>query len=692
MNKFFNAIHAPSGAYSSFTLGHKKNHGGFGIMLGKPANQDIYIGYGDGEDYKLLPFYEENNFENIDNFTEDPVFSKSRVNISQFKDEEINRNFNVGTDEFIAKNMKFKIYTPHFEVPEKIENNFDKLCIAPSLIANITLDNPTDKQMKIIFGMKRNNKSSSLRHGNKKYPSIIDGLETSISTSDRETISTVHFTVNDALNEDFMQNEFNREFMLGECGLLVTTVEPNSSKSIDYAISFFKDGTITSGIQSKFLYTEYWKKIEEIGQFALDNKKDIIKHANKQDSWLDKQELDIDEKFQLAHAIKSYYGFTQLLIDENKQVRHLVNEGEYQMMQTFDLMIDHLFWELYKNPWVVRNNLEFFISHFKYKNNVLFNGEEYSAGISFTHDMGNINQFSLNGRSSYELQNISGCFSHMTYEQLTNFIIVFMTYTIKTGDKEFAEKYEAIIEQCLEGLLVCDHPVSEYRNGIMSFDSIRVGSGYEITTYDSLDESLGQARENSYLISKTYASYCLLKEYYEKVIYDDLAINTIDNQLKLLVNTIEKYEVNDVLPAILDEKNTAKIIPVAEGLAYLKYLGLDQYIYSNNPYEKYITLLKKHTINVLNDRTCLFPNGAYKLSSTSNMTWLSKIYLSEYVHINIFDIDRSLIIKANKEHAKWLFDPKLSYWAWSDQILNHKIKGSKYYPRGVTAFLWTLNS
>jgi len=29
-----------------------------------------------------------------------------------------------------------------------------------------------------------------------------------------------------------------------------------------------------------------------------------------------------------------------------------------------------------------------------------------------------------------------------------------------------------------------------------------------------------------------------------------------------------------------------------------------------------------------------------------------------------------------------------AYWSWSDQIVAGVAKGSKYYPRGVTAALW----
>ncbi|HEY8967299.1 MAG TPA: glycoside hydrolase family 52 protein, partial [Candidatus Methylacidiphilales bacterium] len=41
---FFNAQHSPIGAFASFTLGAKGAKGGLGLELGKPADQNIYIG------------------------------------------------------------------------------------------------------------------------------------------------------------------------------------------------------------------------------------------------------------------------------------------------------------------------------------------------------------------------------------------------------------------------------------------------------------------------------------------------------------------------------------------------------------------------------------------------------------------------------------------------------------------------
>ena len=48
--------------------------------------------------------------------------------------------------------------------------------------------------------------------------------------------------------------------------------------------------------------------------------------------------------------------------------------------------------------------------------------------------MGVHNNFSPPGTSSYELKNLTGCFSYMTAEQLCNWSLLAATYVLKTGD------------------------------------------------------------------------------------------------------------------------------------------------------------------------------------------------------------------------------------------------------------------
>ena len=76
------------------------------------------------------------------------------------------------------------------------------------------------------------------------------------------------------------------------------------------------------------------------------------------DAKLDAAKLSDDQRFMIAHATHSYYGSTQLL-EVDGQPLWVVNEGEYCMMNTLDLSVDHVFWELDHNPWLVRNLLDY---------------------------------------------------------------------------------------------------------------------------------------------------------------------------------------------------------------------------------------------------------------------------------------------------------------------------------------------
>lgn len=62
-----------------------------------------------------------------------------------------------------------------------------------------------------------------------------------------------------------------------------------------------------------------------------------------------------------------------------------------------------------------------------------------------------------------------------------------------------------------------DNPVEARRNGMLSHDSDRCQGGAEITTYDSLDASLGQARGNVYIATRFFASFLILKDLFTRM-------------------------------------------------------------------------------------------------------------------------------------------------------------------------------
>ena len=427
----------------------------------------------------------------------------------------------------------------------------------------------------------------------------------------------------------------------------------------------------------------------------------------------------------IAHATHSYYGSTQLLEIDRKPF-WVVNEGEYCMMNTLDLAVDHVFWELDRNPWLVRNLLDSFVRLYSYTDEVkVYEGEvELSShehdpsqpppppdaaqlarpyrtkpgGISFTHDMGAHNNFAPLGRSSYELANLTSTFSYMTVEQLCNWILTAACYMAKTRDTAWLKKNKKVIQACLESMVNRGGEV-----GFAQYDSTKTVGGQEITTYDSLDHSLAQTRNNVYMAVKSWATYHGLA-----LMFRDLGDKKAQEKCRRLAEkvagVVAEQAIDGVLPAIFEKGNpgyASRILPAIEGCAYPLYFvntgwqrqKLEQ-VFGTPAEKKMYAVLKEHTRRLLLDpqKRNVFADDGIKLSSTSNNSWMSKIAIFMHVTRKVFGLDRDpgvveVFRKADAAHVTWQVVGS-AYWACSDQIVSGVGKASKYYPRIITSALW----
>ncbi|MCL6617706.1 MAG: glycoside hydrolase family 52 protein, partial [Anoxybacillus ayderensis] len=484
--------------------------------------------------------------------------------------------------------------------------------------------------------------------------------------------------------------EENWTFGLGKVGALIMDIPAGQKKTYRFAVCFYRGGYVTAGIDTSYFYTRFFRNIEDVGLYALEQAEVLKELSFRSNELTEKEWLSDEQKFMMAHAIRSYYGNTQLLENDGRPI-WVVNEGEYRMMNTFDLTVDQLFFELKMNPWTVKNVLDLYVERYSYEDRVRFPGEdtEYLGGISFTHDMGVANTFSRPHYSSYELYGISGCFSHMTHEQLVNWVLCAAVYIEQTNDLEWRDNRLTILEKCLESMVHRDHPDREMRNGIMGLDSTRTMGGAEITTYDSLDVSLGQARNNLYLAGKCWAAYVALEKLFRDVGNEELATLAGEQAEKCAATIVSHVTDDGYIPAVIGEGNDSKIIPAIEGLVFPYFTNCHEALKEDGRFGEYIQALHNHLRYVLHEGICLFPDGGWKISSTSNNSWLSKIYLCQFIARRILGWKWDEQGKrADAAHAAWLTHPKLSIWSWSDQIIAGEISGSKYYPRGVTSILW----
>jgi hypothetical protein len=689
----FNAHHAPVGAFATFTLGFPGPKGGLGLGLGKPADENVFIGAErrDGRGYEALPFFASSadSARRYDVGADDtPKPGKVRA----LSAKRIRRDFGPGSDTWTAGDLTFSIYSAPKSVPDPSAATPSAMrrALVPAVFAALTLDNRRGKRpRKVFFGYEGSDPYYNTRRlddvARGRLTGVGQGPVTAIVSDSPGVYSGCGFTLDQCLEPDHVEN---LAFGLGGVGALMAVVPAGQRRTFRFAICFYRDGVVTSGLPARYFYTSLFGSIGDVAAYALGHWAEQKQLAVEADKAVAAARLSPARHFQLSQAVRSYFGATEFLQTTAGEPLWCVNEGEYRMLNTFDLFVDHLFFELEKNPWVVRNQLDWFIRRYSYTDKVRLPGEnkEYPGGISFCHDMGIGNCFARPGHSSYEKQGLTGCFSHMTHEQLVNWVCCATTYVLRTGDTKWMRHNAAVFRRCFSSLLNRDHPDRRQRDGVMSADSSRCAGGREITTYDSLDASLGQARNNLYLAVKTWAAYCGLREMF-LLMGKPSEARRAGAQAGLCAETIASHlGPEGFIPAVMGEGSTSRIIPAIEGLVFPLFWNLPALTSRQGEFASLMRALGTHLRTVLRPGTCKFRDGGWKLSSNNDNSWLSKIYLCQHVAENIFGEPGDK--RADAVHQGWLLDPENSYHAWSDQMVAGQARGSKYYPRGVTSWLW----
>jgi hypothetical protein len=700
---FFNAHHAPQGAFSTFTLGCRGASGGLGTELSKPADQNFYIGLEQAEKniFEAFPFYALTADERARYETNphSPNPSAQAVMIP-FPDEAIHREFKLSTDTWRAGDLAFTIYSPLQPIPDPVLGLKDELetALLPAVGVEITVDNTrVNKPRKAFFGYMGSDPYTAMRHvkngtsDRTPFQAIGQGRHTLIASQDETIYSGLAFTMEELLT---LENPDLYRFGLGGLGGLIMQVEPGEKKTFRFAVCFYRGGFITAGLDAVNFYTRFFSDIEAVAKYALDHFEALKLAALASDAEWESSPLSWEQKFMLAHAVRSYTGSTQLLAEGDTPL-WIVNEGEYRMINTLDLAVDHLFYEMRMHPWTVRNVLDRYAKDYRYYDQVRFPGDsvEHPGGLSFTHDMGVANVFSRPNFSAYECHGLKGCFSHMTHEQLLNWLLSASVYAEGAQDQSWLKTNLPLLKEGLQSLLHRDHPHAEQRNGIMGLDSSRTGLGAEITTYDCEGLSLKQARNSLYLAVKAWAAYVVLEKAF-KHFQCPREAEEAGKQSERCAATILRHQLPDnYLPAILPENgetiNTAKIIPAIEGLVFPLFAGCSDALDFNGRFKNLLNALRQHLKTILVPGACLFEDGGWKLTTEDDNSWPSKIYLTQFISRRILGIDwDEQGKKADHAHLSWFLHPKSLYWGWSDQMLNGAAVGARYYPRGVTSILW----
>ena len=682
----YHAQHSPFGAFASFTIGLVDAPGGFGQSLRGPAKQNVYVGFRGApeQEWQLLPFLTPPKSQEAA-FTGDTTVVQPPRGFKSLRPSDYERTLGWASDTWRADTGRFgfSLLSPFGEVPDpaKMKRAAARFHLAPLIAGWIEYDNRAGTApVELIFGV--GNGDDTLRPLGDTCAGLAGfagGRKFGYATTPGRGVALRQGF--DILAPKF--HDYRGLLVIAGETALVFTVPAGKRRRFPLVLGFYAAGPVTAGLESTYAYTRVFADLEDVLTHGLAEFGRYEKLATQRDRELARSKLDADQKFLVAQASHSYLGSSQLLWSKGQPL-WVVNEGEYRMINTFDLTVDHLFYELQWQPWAVRDTLDLFSRRYSYRD---------QHGLSFTHDMGVNDFFTPPGHSSYECDGIEGCFSHMTMEQLLNWVLCATTYAARTGDRAWLRANRTRLLACADSLRQRDNPDATQRDGVLKQDSSRVGHGAEITTYDSLDVSLGQARNNLYLAVKTLGAWVLL-EY----AFTDLGLKQPAQEARAtgdrLAHTITtKFEADTgFFPAVFEKDNRSRILPAVEGFAYPLFLGYREAYAPDGRFVALLTQLRRHIGQTLQPGICLDAGtGGWKMSSTSTNTWFSKIAIAQYVIRRLFPEAMSPAARAaDKVHADWQRRPGCGKDAMCDQIRSDSGEscGSRYYPRGVTACLW----
>jgi hypothetical protein len=473
----FNADHAAVGAYTSLVYGLDFPHAGFSHRTGGVSSEGLVIGIVADNRLKLMPFAQGPSID------------------SKF----IHRTILACTDSWSTPGLSWTHYTPSWQMMDiaTASDQEKRRFTLPATWIEFTLDNTAGRSPRtLVFGLPGNMQETQFAGG--QFVGLTS--DTNIFAVDKGVCDVM--SAADAAKLDASLNG----------PLLAITAPAGQTKRLRVIVASYDDKPSSGAYVGKFYYTTLFKSPDEVISYAAQTFDRAKARCEALDHVLTSSGLNPYRQFLAAHSLHSYQYNTMLLADATGAPTFCENEGGYSYINTFDLTADHAFYQCVMHPWTLRNILDNFVTHYSYRPPIL-NPVTLTAcgqGLSFTHDMGIGTKFWPDGHAKYD--------NDMAAEELLNWILCAGLYWKKSGDTAWLHSRASTLVDCLDSLTTRDNPDPAKRDGIIHFVSRPADyvnrpadKKEEITTYDALDASLKQVRENLYIAVKCWAAYVALE-------------------------------------------------------------------------------------------------------------------------------------------------------------------------------------
>lgn len=686
----FHTHHAPVGAWASLTFGSP--YKGVSIDFQEPQVKDsgtLLLGMADENQVHTIGFTEREETKIQENGDREcPKTSGVFDGWNLYPPEAIHRTLTLSKDIYRAGRLTFTVHTPCPALPDPKLGAIPELFCLPGIVMDLEVDNTEGTSpCTAFFGL--------VYHELKKI-SVFRGAE---SCQLRYRNDWAFAAENRADIFPVQGGDALARLRKGEAGIhqngpafLGMRVPAGEKKVLTVAWAVCAEAGSNGALDTTYYYRRYFRNLTEAVNGVLKQAPALRQLGKKTDSDIGGCGQDRQRFLLLCQAVRAYYACSQLLEEENGTVHWNTCEGAYLWRNTMDLCADHLFWELKRNPWVVRSMMDDFLTKYSYRDKVVFPGKtgEYEGGLTFTHDMGCYFSYSEPGCSAYERSNDSrsGFYFYMTSEQLLNGIYCMAGYVLTTGDFAWLHRYDGLLADLMSSLEHRDAPDTDGGDGILKAVSVRSGACLlESTTYDSLDPSLMEAAGSLYQLVKLWCSLLLLQRCAERDGDTDTKIRA-EAMLQKCRTAVKRFRTTEQawLKANLHTEAKSAVSAVIEPLALPFWLGVLEEAKEPDMF----AILRSHGKACLEPGICVDQKtGGLRLSSTSNITWTSKAALTLFGMETVLKIP--LPDSLMEELAGWA-QKSARDTTISDQIHadSRKVIGGMYYPRIAAAAVWMI--
>lgn len=670
---FINLDHAPMGACSTITYGYKGATCGVGTSTGVYPYYSgvggVLMGLSGNSGLQILPF----------------VGSAASIssNAHFFADASIQRAISPCTDQHIVagSGLSFTCYTPAWSMPDFSGASLSekRRYLLPATWLVFTIQNTNRTPEDFYFGLPAT--AAQKAFANNAYQGFVLGeAALAVQSGTCELLSGARLTS--------LFNGMTNGFAFH------VSVPAGQTRTQMVVLAYYRSTVVDGRTGSYYYYTSLYPSIDSVIDSAFAGFGDAQARCQQLATAMNRAGLNPYRQFMASHALHSYMANTACLIDPQGRSHWWEIEGFFNYINTFDLTVDHAFFDSLVQPWALRNVLDGFSgaltgAGYSY-DSPLYNANTYAQvsnhGFSFYHDMG---LWPNSGTGPAYTAN-------MGLEELQSWILSAGLYWSQTGDNAWLTNNSTLLQTCLNSLLTRDSTNSAARDGVPE----NVNSG-EITTYDNLDASLQRSGYSGRMTVRNWASYLALNAMFTQI-GDVVDASTCQSMAGIAAQTIvdrwNSYHASlGYIPALLDGSSAAAITPMVEGLAYPAAMGLTNAVDRNGgPYASMLQALSNHMVAILVPGKCLgSPSGGWMMTSANIITWQSKIFICQYAAETVLGIPNNLVDGAvDQAHVSIQFQlgPNQGWVDATDGTGNANFAGGPHYPRAITTALWWLNA